>query len=56
MLFRKYDDELQVYSYKSKCTTHVSSIMSDLFSVVFGTFNDISALMFFQVQVRELRR
>ncbi|UJR35624.1 hypothetical protein I4U23_028374 [Adineta vaga] len=34
MLFRKYDDELQVYSYK-----------------IFGTFNDISALVFFQVQL-----
>ncbi|CAF0963686.1 unnamed protein product [Adineta steineri] len=34
MLFRKYDHELQVYSYK-----------------IFGTFNDISALVFFQVQL-----
>ena len=50
LLFRKYNDDLQVYSYKSndeqRSFKHDMEIIS-----VFGTFNDISALVFLQVQV-----
>ena len=51
MLFRKYDNDLEVYSYKSKKIYHYS--FQRISSLVFGTFNDISALVFLQVQVSE---
>lgn len=53
MLFRKYDDDLEVYSYKSNSLSSI--VHSHQFaSLVFGTFNDISALVFLQVQVSPL--
>ena len=59
MLFRKYDHDLNVYCYKSTFVDICQCSQFDLIFflvLVFGTFHDITALVFLQVQVSSLTK